>query len=155
MQGMSAAEIRASISKATSGNTQVPVAPSGVTGMFAAIGNKAVDAGRSLLGGIVDSVKKVLPTAVSTAQAAMAQLSYSGSTGNFQTAEETITLVGKFMPLVDTFPEKIGSPLYKPRYINTLSGFVLCKDAVVNSATATENERAAIEAFMNGGFFYE
>lgn len=155
MQGMSASEIRANISEATSGNLQVPVAPEGNLSMFDAIGNAIVDAGNALLGKIVGSAQKVLPKAISTAQAALAQLSYSGTTGNFQSAEENITLVGKFLPLVDQYPEKIGSPLYKPRYIHNLSGFVLCKDAVFESSIATETEKAAVEAFLNGGMFYE
>ncbi len=155
MQGMSAAEIRANISSATQGSLPTPTAPEGDLSMFGAIGNPLVDAGNALLGKIVGSVQKVLPKAVSTAQAALAQLSYSGTTGNFQSAEENITLVGKFLPLVDTYPEKIGSPLYKPKVISSLSGFLLCKDAVFESSTATETEKAAVEAFMNGGMYFE
>lgn len=155
MQGMSAADIRADIENATQGNLPTPTAPEGDLSMFSAIGNAIVDAGNALLGKIVGSAQKVLPKAISTAQAAIAQLSYTGSTGNFQTAEENITLVGKFMPLVDTFPEKIGCPLYQTRYINTLSGFVQCRNAVFESTTATETEKAAVEAFMNGGMYFE
>lgn len=111
--------------------------------------------GDSAIDRIINSVKKVIPKAVSTAQAAMAQLSYSGSTGNFTSAEETITLVGRFMPLVDQYPEKIGSPLHKAVMLNTLSGFAVCKDAVFSAVTATTTEETAVEQFLNSGFFYE
>lgn len=111
--------------------------------------------GDSAIDRIINSVKKVIPKAVSTAQAALAQLSYSGSTGNFTSAEETITLVGRFLPLVDQYPEKIGCPLNKAITLNTLSGFAVCKDAVFSAVTATTTEETAVEQFLNSGFFYE
>lgn len=104
---------------------------------------------------LASAAKEVLPKAVSSAQAAMAQLSYSGTTGNFLSTEETITLTGKFYRTVDQFPEKIGSPLHQAVLINSLSGFAQCRNAVFSSSTATTEEEIAIEAFMNNGFFYE
>lgn len=118
--------------------------------------NETVDSGRNSLWNILQSVaKKVIPGAVSSANAALAQLSYSGSTGNFQSASENITLSAKFQPIVDQYPEKIGCPLYKAAYLNTFSGFVKCEDAVFSATTATSVEEQAVEAFLNGGFFYE
>ena len=111
--------------------------------------------GESLLDRLVNGVKRVLPGAVSAAKGALAQLSYSGSTGNFTTAIENITLSAKFQRIVDQAPQKIGSPLYKNVYINTLSGFVLCERPVFKSTTATVEEETAIEEFMSRGFFYE
>lgn len=111
--------------------------------------------GESLLDRLVNGVKRVLPGAVSAAKGALAQLSYSGSTGNFTTAIENITLSAKFQRIVDQAPNKIGSPLYKNVYINTLSGFVLCERPVFKSTTATVEEETAIEEFMSRGFFYE
>ena len=111
--------------------------------------------GKSWLDKIVEDVKQVLPNAISSAQAALAQLSYNGSTGNFQSAQEDIVLSGKFQPIVAQYPEKIGSPYYQAAYLNTFSGFVKCQDAVFAATTATNVEEAAVEAFLNGGFFYE
>lgn len=126
-----------------------------VSNIASDIGNDVVDEGRSLLGGILSSVKEVMPQAISAANAALAQLSYSGSTGNFQSASENITLSAKFQPIVDQYPEKIGCPFYKAAYLNTFSGFVKCEDAVFSATTATSVEEQAVEAFLNGGFFYE
>ena len=111
--------------------------------------------GESLLDRLVNGVKRVLPGEVSAAKGALAQLSYSGSTGNFTTAIENITLSAKFQRIVDQAPQKIGSPLYKNVYINTLSGFVLCERPVFKSTIATVEEETAIEEFMSRGFFYE
>ena len=118
--------------------------------------NETVDSGKNSLWNIIEStVKQVIPKAVSSAQAALAQLSYSGSTGNFQSAEENITLSARFFKIVDQYPEKIGSPCYRSAFLNTFSGFVKCKDAVFSSTTATSTEEQAIEIFMNSGFYYE
>lgn len=123
------------------------------------IGENAIDVTpsneQSFLEKIVDDVKKVLPTAVSTAQAAIAQLSYSGTTGNFITAEENIILTAKFYKIVEQYPEKIGCPYYQADYLNTFSGFVKCRDAVFSSTIATVTEESAIEEMLNGGFFFE
>lgn len=111
--------------------------------------------GNTLLDRVVGAVEKVLPNAVSAAKGALAQLSYSGSTGNFTTAIENITLSAKFQRIVDQAPNKVGSPLCKNVYINTLSGFVLCEKPVFQSSIATAEEESAIEEFMSKGFFYE
>ena len=116
---------------------------------------KAARSSYSLLDDLAETAKQIIPKAVSSAQAAMAQLSYSGTTGNFLSTEETITLTGKFYRTVDQFPEKIGSPLHQAVLINSLSGFAQCRNAVFSSSTATTEEELAIEAFMNNGFFYE
>ena len=116
---------------------------------------KAARSSYSLLDDLAETAKQIIPKAVSSAQAAMAQLSYSGTTGNFLSTEETITLTGKFYRTVDQFPEKIGSTLHQAVLINSLSGFAQCRNAVFSSSTATTEEELAIEAFMNNGFFYE
>lgn len=111
--------------------------------------------GDSLLDRLVAAAGRVLPKAMNAAKGALAQLSYSGTTGNFQTALEFITLSAKFMQIVPQAPEKIGSPLYQSVMINTLNGFVKTERAVFASPIATTTEEEAVEAFMNNGFYYE
>ena len=124
-------------------------------------GKEAVDAitaqrsGESWLDKIVNGVKTVLPGAISAAKGALAQLSYSGSTGNFQTAFEPITLSAKFQWLVDQSPARLGSPLYREVYLKDLTGFVKCENPVFQSSIATAVEEEAIESFMAAGFFME
>lgn len=110
---------------------------------------------QTLLERIWGGIEKVIPGAVSAAKGALAQLSYSGSTGNYTTAIENITLSAKFQRIVEQAPNKVGSPLYKNVYINTLSGFVLCERPTFNATNATVEEETAIEEFMSRGFFYE
>lgn len=111
--------------------------------------------GGTWLDKIVDAARVVLPKAVASATAAMAQLSYAGSTGNFLAGEDTISLTAKCYKMVNQAPEKIGSPLMSYEYISTLNGFVQCRNAAFQSTTATVEEELAIEEFMNSGFFYE
>lgn len=54
-------------------------------------------------------------------------------------------------------PEDIveqGRPLCKIRQLNTLSGYILCRDGDIPLA-ATYGELQQIEQFLTGGFFYE
>jgi hypothetical protein len=119
------------------------------------IGNDIVDKGRSLLSSVVSGASDVINAALPTATAALAQLSYSGSVGNFTSAQEDIQLTAKFQLISEMAPEKRGSPCYRNLVINTLSGFVMCENPVFRSAIATSVEESAVEAFMTGGFFYE
>ena len=47
-----------------------------------------------------------------------------------------------------------GRPLYAPRQLNTLSGYIQCQNADFKSS-ALARENRIIEQYMNGGFFYE
>lgn len=47
-----------------------------------------------------------------------------------------------------------GRPLCKTKVINTLSGYLKCSDASIESGL-TKEENDTIEAYMNGGVFYE
>lgn len=119
------------------------------------IGNDIVDKGRSLLSSVVSGASDVINAALPTATAALAQLSYSGSVGNFSSANENIQLMAKFQHISDMTPEKRGSPCYKNLTVNTLNGFVMCENPVFHSSIATSIEESAVEAFMAGGFYYE
>jgi len=119
------------------------------------VGSAAVDFGRNLLGGIIDGINDIAPSALPTATAALAQLSYRGTTGNFQSAMEPIVLSAKFQKISAMNPETQGSPCYMRDYISTFSGFVMCDNPVFQSSIATSVEEGAVEAMMAKGFFYE
>ena len=128
---------------------------SGVLDTLKSIGNDVVDKGRSLLSSVVSGASDVINAALPTATAALAQLSYSGSVGNFTSAQEDIQLNAKFQLISEMTPAKRGSPCYRNLVINTLSGFVMCENPVFRSTIATSIEESAVEAFMSGGFYYE
>ena len=120
-----------------------------------ATGDAALDFGRSIVSGVIGAVNEIAPSAIPTATAALAQLSYMGQVGNFQSAMENIVLSAKFQKIVDGNPEYSGSPYFKRVYVNTLSGFLQCGNPEFTSTTATATEVTAIEALMAGGMFYE
>lgn len=109
----------------------------------------------SLLDSFTQTAKEAGKAAVSAVMAAKSQLSYTGGVGNFQSSSEPIALTGKFFRISDTAPAKYGSPCYRNELINTMSGFIMCGSAVFVANTATAEEQAMVETYMNGGFFYE
>lgn len=119
------------------------------------VGNTIVDTGRAALRSVIGAINTVAPNALPTATAALAQLTYRGTTGNFQSAMEPIVLSAKFQHVSQMNPESFGSPCYMRDYINTFSGFVLCDHPHFSTGLATSVEESAIEAFMSGGFYVE
>ena len=63
-------------------------------------------------------------------------------------------LRARFILLVDEDKEHAGRPYCKKVVLNTLSGYIKCADADI-STIATSTENAMVNAFMNGGFYYE
>jgi len=135
--------------------------------MFPDIGGAIVDAITSA-GGIVgiaqqakEAVSTVWETTKETAQeigdtatAALASLSFKGSMGNKVTATQPISLAAKFFVVSEDDAVLHGRPLCQRVEIGTLSGFILCDGAVIETpGTQVENE--AIEQFMTRGFFFE
>lgn len=77
-----------------------------------------------------------------------------GSNGSFLSLEDNHRLVATFTNIVDEDNEHFGRPLCQRRLINTLTGYVLCKDAVVDMAR-TLRDKQEIESMLNSGFYYE
>lgn len=63
-------------------------------------------------------------------------------------------LYAYFVSIAPMDNNHFGRPLCQSKVINTLSGFIQCQGAEL-ALPATDTERATIENFMNGGFFYE
>lgn len=113
------------------------------------------EAGSEALSTLVEAAAPVFSSITSGIEASLSQFTFCGSTGDFLSAMEYITLSAKFQDITPTYPEKIGSPCMKSLYINTLSGFVQCERPVFRSSFATTVEEEAVEAFMAAGMFYE
>lgn len=103
-----------------------------------------------------NATTSIFPSIVGAAASAAAQLTYTGTTGDFTSAEEVIMLQGKFIPIVGQDPEDYGSPLMQRVRLDTLSGFILCEHPHIEYASgATITEIETIESYLVGGFFYE
>lgn len=101
------------------------------------------------------TVKRVLTNAVSSGVAAMSTVNYSGSTGDFTSAYETISLYARFIPVTETNPTNYGSPLMKNVTLNTFSGFVLCENPHFSLSIGMISEAEIIRDYMEKGFFFE
>lgn len=60
-----------------------------------------------------------------------------------------------FLNVVDDDNLEFGRPLCKVKAISTQSGYVLCADGDIYAAGALTEEKAEIESYLTGGFFYE
>lgn len=114
------------------------------------IANKA----KTAVTGLVNSVNKVMPNMLPTATAALAEMSFRGSQGNFATTVYPIVLKCEFLRTADPRPERYGYPCNEFRALGSVDGFVLCKDAQVK-ISGTIDEEEAIEQFLNNGCFLD
>lgn len=66
----------------------------------------------------------------------------------------TPELITEYYDCVGVDVEEAGQPLCKKVRLDTLSGFILC-GGIETEIAALEPERAAVDSYLNGGFYYE
>lgn len=103
-------------------------------------------------GGIKQVATDILNTAV--AASTTAEIQGMQGTGSLYQAQ-ALTLSGRFLPVAPEDFEHSGRPLMQIRQLSTLRGFVLCKDGEIESLTATQREKEAVAAYLEGGIFIE
>lgn len=93
----------------------------------------------------------------SATQANQVSVSGSGTMGSYMSYVNefcTPKVHCYFQDFTEEFNADKGRPLCKQKVINTLSGFIKCDSSAIESGL-TQDENNMIEAYMNGGFFYE
>lgn len=78
----------------------------------------------------------------------------SGGSGGMAAILGDFYIYARITSPVDDDITELGRPLCEVRTLNTLSGYIQCKDGDVQ-APASQAELAQIETFLTGGFFYE
>jgi hypothetical protein len=121
------------------GNTLIPAIS---TAAAIATGN-AVGAAGAIAGEIGNFANSKVPSITTV-----------GSNGGLDSLRGTPTLQYEFKYVADPDNENRGSPLCDRRQINTIPGFIMASNAVVNMK-GTQTEKETIKGFMEGGFFYE
>ena len=101
------------------------------------------------------TVKTVAKNAAGSALAAMSTVNYSGSTGDFTSAYETISLYARFIPVAAQNPSDYGSPYMRRVQLNTLSGFILCEHPTFSLSIGMVSEADIIKSYLEKGIFYE
>ena len=114
-----------------------------------------VEAGKSAVNDLLSSVVGVAQDVLPSVMSALAQPSFRGSLGSFGYIGTYVQLYMVRIPIADEAISLKGRPVMKMVTISTIPGFILCDNAKIPTATATADETAAIEAFMNKGFYYE
>lgn len=116
---------------------------SGAASAAAAFAASDDDAGMNLL------------STIGSAVAAASTTGYSaGTSGGGAAISGAVFLHYRVFSHVDVDSTEAGRPLCENAVINTLSGFVQCRDGEI-SAPATSAELAQIASYLTGGFFYE
>ncbi len=128
-----------------------------IKGTFQRIGADFKRMGEQAKSVVSDSggIKQMASDIFNMAVAASTTAEIQGMQGNASAYNaQTLTLSGRFLPIVSEDLTHLGRPLMATRQLSSLSGFCLCRDADV-SFGCTERERNAIKAFLEGGFFIE
>ena len=115
-----------------------------MTNAMGAVGSLMTGNVAGFANGVRSSLMSMLP-----------QVEQRGSQGSMVGAEESIRLVGTFLPLVNEDLADKGRPLMQIKTINTLSGYIECEDVHIAISNAFAPELAEITAYMKGGFYYE
>lgn len=103
---------------------------------------------------IASGAKEAASNILSTAMASKATAEITGQQGSFTLFDtQTLTLSGRFLPLANEDNSHRGRPLCQVVTLNTLSGFIMCADADV-IIPCTDREKSAIQAYLEGGFYY-
>lgn len=90
----------------------------------------------------------------SALDAAFPQVQSQGANGSKIAFMATPSIVAEFRLIADEDNAQIGRPLCAQRTISTLSGYILCEDADLDTS-ASPAEKNEIIGYMNGGFYYE
>lgn len=78
-----------------------------------------------------------------------------GGSSNISTTSGKIDLLAQYKLICDDDNARFGRPLCAARQISTLPGYIQTNTAHVHAATMLPSEQETIEAYMNGGFYYE
>lgn len=104
---------------------------------------------------VSSSVKEAVTNITSAVFASKATAEITGQQGAYTLFNnQYLTLAGRFIPIAQEDFGHRGRPLCQVRQINTLRGFIICADADV-VITCTDREKSAIQAYLEGGFYYE
>ena len=104
---------------------------------------------------ILSIPNKMKETAYDATAAISPKVQTTGNQGGLAAYAVTPYVLCTFLTMMDDDPAEFGRPLYAVQRIDTLSGYILCCDAVSNVPNATLTEQNQITQFLNGGFFYE
>lgn len=133
--------------------TQINVDTLGAISSVASSAGSAL--GSLLKGNVLGTASSIVNGAIGYAQANAPTATTKGTFNSLLNYEEGYPMiVATFTPIVDEDLDHAGRPLCQNKQINTLSGYIQCRDGDVDIA-CTETELSAISSYLTEGFFYE
>lgn len=102
------------------------------------------------VGGMLFNGVGAIGNAAASSQAVPSMLGSNGTMAFFN----GFGILADFLDVVDDNNTENGRPLCEVRTVSSLSGYMICENADVDTAASPE-EKAAILSAMNGGFYYE
>ena len=122
-----------------------------VTTAAQGVGNTMSAIMRGDIGGAIGSGVACIDSSI---RAQVPTLSTMGNNGGLSSLVYPPTAVYTYYELVDEDNDRNGRPLCKHKQINTIAGYILCANAVVETG-GTFEENQEISRLMNSGFYYE
>ena len=106
--------------------------------------------GSLLTGNIIGAVSGAL----SAIQSQMPKVTTTGTNGAFSNNITVGALIVEHYQIAPEDNTEFGRPLYQPKQIRTLSGYIQCGEDD-HAFPGTSEENARINAYLKNGFFYE
>ena len=100
----------------------------------------------------INTVSGALGAVTDFLQPNVTQASTSGSMVNYCVHER---IIGQFWQTPTQYPARFGKLYCTQASINTVSGYLKCRDAHWQNNKAFADEIQMVETYMNGGMFYE
>ena len=110
--------------------------------------------GSIMKGDVAGAISNAASGVDSAIRSQVPTMSTMGNNGGFSALTQAPVAVFTYYSLVDEDNTRLGRPLCKQRTINTLSGYILCENASVETG-GTYEENQQISQLMNTGFYYE
>ena len=119
----------------------------------------AISAGMGTAAAILGDIPGAISGAVNTVQGigdmVKGTVSTSGSTGSIIDHQTDIVLYSRFFTVADDDNANMGRPYCRISTPATLNGYMVAQKGLVQSAQATRPELDAVNAYMEGGFYFE
>ena len=143
-----------------SGRWGVPIQITSMVNMnYGAAITSAISAGMGTAAAIMGDIPGAISGAVNTVQGIgdmiKGTVSTSGSTGSIIDHQTDKVLYSRFFTVADDDNADMGRPYCAKTTPATLKGYMVAQKGLVQSAAATRPELDAVNAYMEGGFYYE
>lgn len=142
------------------GQYGVPVQITSMVNMnYGAAISAAVNAGLGAaavkLGDVDGAISGAMKTVSGIGDMIKGTVSTSGSTGSIIDHQTDIVLYSRFFTVADDDNANTGRPYCAMTTPATLNGYMVAQKGLVQSAQATRPELDAVNAYMEGGFYFE